>query len=357
MQSYEGLIKNFLASEFPYELKGKRSKEDMVDLLTQVFVSTKENRIGPAPSPEVQVTIREIIRSVIGHDEPIPVLSKWGALKRSKFSHVDVADVMALRQFDRLNEAVKRFHEPGIRLALTAEDVGGYAIYGEDAEDAITYYHNNLQGIMHGLGVEKFATLRRESALMTADGKCIAEFLKEVEKNSVVFALYLTQLKAFGVRDLDASAKLAEIGWTGEITQEHAQFYYDSYKRNYPGISEGEMVDKLAIYFAQALGKYKYGIRGDFKEWHGKFIYLSLIPPIPHAPESLRRNTLYWRSLPATFSHINLAPWRAKGYLQIDNSNNVTPKVTTGYAALALDLKRCATEIGGVEVETDYMLV
>ena len=90
------------------------------------------------------------------------------------------------------------------------------------------------------------------------------------------------------------------------------------------------------------------------------YIGISFVPPIPGAPVSLFSNTLYYRTVPMKDGRTHIAPWRAKGYLEIGDGDEVKVKVTSWRYEVVADLSPAKVELSDrgevITIDTDYLL-
>lgn len=148
--------------------------------------------------------------------------------------------------------------------------------------------------------------------------------------------------------------RLAVAGWKGYIPEEQREFYIQRYRRIYPGLSESEYLNKLAAYLGGAITRYELGGTAA-PAGVPSYITVSFVPPVPGAPDGLTSRRLYYRTLPAGAARTHIPAWRAKGYLRIHNDNTVTPKLAS-FGDVPEGLQRCSVILGGVRVETDYLV-
>jgi len=94
-------------------------------------------------------------------------------------------------------------------------------------------------------------------------------------------------------------------------------------------MSMEDYIIMAADYLGGAKARYDLNGRAEPHTPVGSFISISFIPPIPGSPVSMFNNVLYYRTVPANQGRTHIAPWRAKGYLEIDVDNSVKAKVTS----------------------------
>jgi hypothetical protein len=128
----------------------------------------------------------------------------------------------------------------------------------------------------------------------------------------------------------ESLSELKTINWRGNLPIEQVNYYIDRYKILYPNLATYEYIKLAADYLAGA--KVRYELDGRFEPVifsDREHISISFVPPVPGAPISLFGNTLYYRTVPENQSRTHIAPWRAKGFLEINQDNSVKIKITS----------------------------
>lgn len=353
---YGELICRFFQTEFP--TISEPSNANLLEIITSLFISTKENRYGPCPLPEQQVVIRKVIATAIERGDAIPVLIPWGGRKALLTSSIDVAEVSALRQVIKLDEAIKRHYSPGIGVNIRIEDTGAKWLYrgSEESDYSIDEYSTDLYDLVNVLRGNSLITPIRESNLMDYD-----TYHTISANRSHVINEYLTASDNSGrLGSGSAFEELQKVGWTGEIPFEQRNYYRNLYLNMDNTLSFANATKKLADYLGGAKARYELNGRAEPKSDYG-FIQLSFVPQIPGAPASIFNNMLYWRTVPTSNGVTHISPWRGKGYLKINNQNDIKMKVTSfGNKELIEDLvQEVVTLTNGdysVSVEADYLL-
>lgn len=151
--------------------------------------------------------------------------------------------------------------------------------------------------------------------------------------------------------------ELQQLGWKGSINPRTLSYYMDRFNKTYNGYSSQFKMEKIARYFSGSLARASLKLRGDNPEWDGMFAELSFAPNPPGVEYRFGRRIIY-RTLPKRFTSVNIPPWRAKGYLSINNEGEITPKLTSfNDDDLELTTKTVTLRNGDSEVEisTDYV--
>lgn len=317
---YHDIISRYFQSSFPAiaAIKGK----DMLDVITQILVGSKDLRYGSMPSPENLVTIRKTIMKSVEMGHPIPVLVPWGGRKMDKHLQMDVAEVFALKQLLRVDECIRKVYEPGLRIRVRIEDINAKWLYKE--ETGIEGYSDGLQRLINILkGDTKIIGVRESEMMDEGEYMKLAAEYAELLNSMITMQMDYPRLKA---EDIPAYQTLLSRGWKGTIPQEQRDYYIERYKRMYPGLESSEYIGRLAEYFAGSKARYDLNGRGEPKDIIGSFIQINFAHQVPGAPDGIFNNTLYYRTIPGNMSRTHIAPWRSKGYLQMIEEQ-VTPKL------------------------------
>lgn len=356
---YGELICQYFQTTFPKIVQ--QTKSSLLEIISLMLFGTKENRYGPIPSPENQVVVRNVIKTAIERNEPIPILVPWGSRKAVAAASIDIAEVSALNQLISLDNAIKEFYPSGLRINIRIEDIGGYWLFREEGtgsitnNDSVLSYSEDLTTLIHILRGDSLIDPVWESTLMNGP-----EYFRCVDNYSVLIDGYLRYSEDnqnLGIGP--AFESLNELGWKGEIPLEQRDYYYSTYEKLYPNANHIQNRKRLADYLGGAMVRYKLNGRGEPKTDYGH-IQLTFIQPIPGTPTSINSNILYWRSVPMSQSRTNISPWRAKGYLHI-SGNDVKTKITNwGNTELIDQLQSGSVSISddlrSVKVKVDYLI-
>lgn len=353
---YGSLVSNFFTSEFPQANIG--NSEATLEYLTQAFVATHQVRYGPAPSPESLVAIRSVLRSSIEKNHPIPILMPYGSRKSRLGERLDVAEVTSLRTLACLQNRVIQRYSPGIQINMRIEDTSGNYLFRDEGmisrDDTYTYVLS-LTKLISILGYRTFISPIPESSLY--DEKDLFDLS---DRLSLLLYNYIVDTDAVG---LDGYSKLGswkaleEQGWRGPILPEQREFYRGRYRVNYPGITQHDATMKLAQYLGSSRARRILNPSyGADPSWGDDYIKLTFANPVPGAPMGMVDKTLYYRILPTSYASTHIAPWRAKGYLRIQQ--DVTPKLASWnepkeYSPLQMEFSDTSES---VMVQSDYVL-
>ncbi|MDD5649112.1 MAG: hypothetical protein PHF86_01655 [Candidatus Nanoarchaeia archaeon] len=354
---YGSTICQWFHKEF-YKLAECCQKE-IVDIITTLIISTKDNRYGPIPNPESQVIIRDVIRKSIKLNIPIPFLTGWGGRKPFTVTGIDVAEVLAINQILTLNRCIKKYYEPGIKVNIRVEDTGANWLYRKDPTNkvAVKEYSNNFSKLIDILQDEPVITIKKESDMMEEQ----SYFNLSSQYSKYIFDVLTLQI-AYPDKNIEETPeyqKLNNIGWRGIIPKEQRDYYLNRYKHLCPNLNEEEYVNMLSDYFGGSKARYDLNGTGKPITEIGNHIHLTFVAPVPGVPESLFNNAVYWRTLPATQGRTHISPWRAKGYFKINGE--ITGKITSFRDPLIEQLTPSFTilqkEKESLKIQTDYLLV
>lgn len=320
---YGSAICKFFAMTFPKSIKA--TGKQLLDILTIIIVGDKDLRYGPSPAPEQLVVIRKTIMDAMDLNVPIPVLVPWGGRKMYKHLKLDVAEISAIRQLLRVDEAVRAFYPAGLDINIAIEDLGAELLYRET--EGIEEYSSSLQKMIEMLKGDTSMKGIRESELMDIDAYRSATGVFSKYLNEVLMQQMLTP--DVDVDILPAFQELTRLGWTGKIPAEQRNYYLDRYKVMEPGKTEAHYIQKLADYFAGSKARYALNGRGNPASKVDSYIKLSFVNPIPGAPASMFNNTLYYRTVDMKDGKTHIAPWRSKGFLEIQSDGRAKVKVTS----------------------------
>jgi hypothetical protein len=321
---YADPIRAFFVQQFPANFG---QVGEMLDAVTAAFVATGQVRQGPSPKPEGLVAIRKVISAAMEGKKPIPVLVPWGSKKPINGDSVDVAEIMALRQLEQLQERVQRFYKPGVIIDVAVEDVGGEYLWQDEGSATLISSRQYVEDLVQ-LGV----VLNIEGLHIIPESRIVEAKVFWAKAKEFFEPLY-TILGGMGALTMpDALHTLQGLGWKGDVPQVMVDFYMKQYEKIYPAYSAAFRVKKLAMYLAQSAARYAVGakVAFDWKDW----VQVNFTQEIPGMPAGLADRRLFYRTIPAGISRTHLPPWRAQGYLLVRNDNTVTPRLEGAYTTL-----------------------
>ena len=347
-EPYAEAIATFVKQEFPVFVSPQ--DQALLDLLTDAILATGKVRLGPKPSPESQVAIRQIITYWTARNEPIPFLVAWGSEKPDG-SGVDMAEVLAYKTLACLQHRVRLYYEPGVTINIRVEDASAPHLFFDRKEQARTdaaVYTSGFVNLAGVLGVADFINVRPESTMTTEEQfNAEADYILPAMANHVAFPENETY-----------RAALLPFGWKTPLSNATIGFYLDRYEKLYPDKSPEDQRYILARYFAGALARHSLKITGVNPDWQGKFLELAFTAPTPGigADRALRR--VYYRTVPSNITSNHLPAWRGKGYLRI---NGEVSAALASYNSLPVGLNpNVITLSNGVvsqNVQADYVVI
>lgn len=319
---YGEVICRYFAQSHPKSIQP--TTKQLLDILTIVLIGDKNVRYGPVPDPEQLVVVRKVIADAIAAGIPIPILVPWGGRKLDKALKLDIAELSALKQILDIDEMVRKYYPLGLQINVRIEDINAAWLYKD--EEGIAEYSKGMQqmikmfkgdALIQGLLESEIMNAGDYIAMATMYSKLLTDVILAQMENSDVDVL-----------QLPSYLTLVEKGWKGRIPAEQRNYYLDRYQVMDPGKTRLEYARKLADYFAGSKVRYDLNGRGDAKHWANQFIQINFATPVPGAPLSIFNNTLYYRTVPTKDGRTHIAPWRSKGYLEIQPDNSVKMKVT-----------------------------
>lgn len=329
--SSEPRVQEFFNNLFstPQSVFKPLQKEDLIECLVGIFVSTNIIRYGPAPNKESLETIAVAISNCVKKKIPIPILCPWGSKKPKNYESIDIAELMALHMLHMLHTQVKAYYEPGIMVNLRIDDVSGYHLFfdQEGSEASSVRYVNDLLLLIKILDYD-FINPITESIFV--DKHTFFEFAENVKISFLDYLSSTDQNEFQHIDSLDSWNRLKQLGWSGHIPFEMRNFFKQQYSVMYQGISETKKQELLSRYFAGTVARMHFKATAKDPSWKNNFLQLNFLPAAPGTPFNLISNRLSYRTVPENFGRTHIPPWRAKGFLEI-RSDTIKPKVTSWF--------------------------
>lgn len=297
------------------------------EAISAAVLGTKQLRYGPLPTPEVQTTIRAVLRDVAVVDFFVP----WGAVKQETTAKLDVLEFMALRQLACVRDALTRFGVAS-RFHFRLDDNSDRYLLGEDRVPQIAEYTLSFEKLVEA--VLPGAWVNRETKYATYE-----EFRSEAEKLTPAFYRV--------IKGLDDPSALAKVGWKGAIPQEQLDYYYAAYRVFYPGQDHAHIAAK---YFAGALTRHR--LKATTLP-PGPHVSVSFSKPVPGHP--LAGNRVFYRTLPERYTHHHKAPWGGRGFMAVTPDGLCGPRYVEAEAADRLT--EHVVRVGDAEVAAPYLEV
>ena len=357
---YADVISTFISANVP---NININKNDLVDIITDILVGCKDIRYGSYPNVERLFHVRRVISKAIDSGEPIEIVVPWGSIKSNMTGDIDVAELSAITQLRTVAEHITKYYKPGVIMRFRIEDLSGYYMFGDIKANAeIDRYCEslvNLIGIMTPLNGYDMAMFKPilETSMPRAN-----EFKELYESYVPLFYQYLFDTRKDEHLDTtyshyDSYKKLLDIRWKGYISHEHREHYFQLYKQYYND-DYYQAIARLSRYFAQALARVNLQMTGKSDSLKD-VIQINFTPPVKNAPENHFQTCLYFRT--SKDARTQLAPWRSKGYLLINNRKVVTKITTFGNTdvtstLIPSDILIKDTQFS-VNIKSDYLLI
>ena len=282
--------------------------------------TSRSSRNGPFPDINVVETVCKNIRKNIDNNEPVQVVSAWGAKKTflNSAQEVDLAEYYAMLQYSAIAEEIKEIYSPGVQYNIFLGDAYYDYIYGADKK------------------VSEYC-MRMDALAKIVNPKCLKIFfLSSVHKEKtdlflqcdINFALlkdYWEESENNNEREwaeLKYYKVLCEHGWMGAIPTSMRNHYLKRLDKIFPNFSQEEKILSILKFFAYGLMIAQNDIYGrkDQSRCSADFCLLR-IPP-PGMPKELHGNRLRKRIIPAKFTKKTAPPWTIAGGLAHDQSDN-----------------------------------
>lgn len=279
-------------------------------ILNTLVGTSRTTRLGPRPDRDTLSVLSDNIRYKVHKGEPLEITSAWGACKTSPgYSHgADIAEVLALQQYDAIGDAVRKTYPPGINFNIVLSDSYYEYLYG--ANGAVQEYSDEMAGL-----VEQYPQfhLGKTSELHTEIGD--TAFVR-CEDNLEKLRQYWHDTKGLDVghwQELESYKELLDIGWIGQISLATREFYMNRMGKLFPDESVEQHSERVLKFFAYGLLLKQYDVfkRGDAEGCTADFCLLR-VPP-PDMPKALHGNRLRVRCVPSWVSNSSAPPWTVEG--------------------------------------------
>lgn len=305
----------------PREIQEISPFKDILGQVVNEIIGTKRVRNGCRPTPEVEVSLRNVVRSAIEEGRPVPILVPFGSSKQGPHG-CDLAEAMALLQLKHLEQKVQHFYKPGIEIRIRLEDATDEVLFDTMWVSSKTGPYCSAFTTLSGI------ILPRAKVILESD--MVDYYNGDLERIQGIIHRALV--------DNDDSM-LEHIGWLNGFPTEQISYYRDVYKRYYPSLSEEAQLCLMARYFSCAVVRKMQDGTGATRE----SIILYFGNPVPGLEQM---NRVFYKT--NIDQHTHRAPWLGKGY--IDNNHGI-PYVS------GWDGDGEYYEPGHVVVSDDYMAV
>lgn len=325
--TYGDIVTRFFYEAVPTATVNQAIKFEAVS--AAVFGS-KQRRYGPMPPPEVQVAVRDIVRQAMEKDEPLKIFAPWASSKQADGAKLDVLEFVALKQLLCMKEELARF---GVKtqFSFRLEDHTDRWLFDRDRNQQIEEYWRTF---MYLAG----KVLPDSRVYLESDFVNWPDFADRVDRLTTAFYRVL--------KGIDGGAELEKHGWKGGIPATQRDYYLQTYKHLYPGQDHEKI---LARYFAAALTRNSMGATAAPNE---PFLFVTFAHPVPHDP--VRKNRLYFRTLPERFTHQHFPPWLTNGYLKVSADGNCAPRYVSADKVEGR-LTENTVDFEGIKIDAPYL--
>lgn len=324
---YGKIIEHKIAQTFPSNIP--QPQNSVFESVFSEIIGTSRVRFGPKPNIESSYYIYQVIVDAIKAGKPIPILFPWGSKKTMNGESIDSAEIGSIRTINCLQSRVKRQYGIGLDVVIRVEDTSGYFLFADEGKDAINSskkYVGDFTFIVNALKEHEIDVVL-ESSMPNA-----SEFDRLASKISIPAYEHLLGIDVNNNQLAKAALDtLHKLGWKGNIPGEQHEYYMSRYARVY-GSDREKQRRKFADYMGNSLAHYLLNMRGDKPEWNGKFIQINFANPVPGAPSEIISNRIHYRTIPSTQTEEHIPPWRARGFIEINNDNEAKYKLDSWFS-------------------------
>ena len=288
-------------------------------ILRTLIGTSRTTRLGPMPSAETNKEILNRIHEKVKQNSPLEVTSAWGAIKTipSKDKGVDLAELLTLKQFHAISNAIKKIYPPGIRFNIFLGDSYYSYLYGFDSQ-----INNYYEGMKLLTKEYKEVNLIRLSELCKD-----LDFIKQqCQNNYELLRKYWFETSKISPELYDKTSSfrdLQEAGWIGTITPVMREFYLKRMTKLYPNESVEFRIDKIIHFFAYGLMISQNDLMGRKKAETSTVDACLLRVPPPDLPRKLYSNRLRLRIVPESIAQSSAPPWTVAGTIDINDNEEL----------------------------------
>jgi len=322
------------------QTSNQRNNETTSGKVADVMLGSKSIRHGNAPTDEQRKYMERLIERWISKNEPIDVISPWGALKGYGLdddrSSVDVMDIMALRRFVDLDVKVRAVYNPGLNVRIMRENVGERRL----TEGIVAGFHRKMDTYSRGLdnlcsvlGINDHIAFVDETTLLQEKGMTAEDFLEKSANNSNVLFNYWIASSKVDVSEWDGLPEfksLQKLGWKGHITPVDRQYFGERVETEHPGATDEEKAHFSCAYLGTAIARYQLQLfQGIAKDSDGTIppIKASFVPYPKGAPEERKRGRVEYKVKDNKKSNTTVPPWAGFGFIITDGGDTYQPKI------------------------------
>ena len=314
---YCGLIEKFITTNKP---DFSTKFEDKVEAILNLFITSRNIRLGPAPDITQKFHMMEVIRKTMEDGKPLKVITGCGPKKTKSGESIDLAEYSMLNVLADLHSEISQFYAPGILVIIRLEDNTGHILEPDHIDDMVRYI-DDFKKLVNVLGYNNFIKPIAESELCP-----VKDFKFETNRLIPHFEKYIYNSLSFHEDSWDTLPeyhKLEELGWSGIINKEQRESYIIKYEKLYPELGLKEYINLMIKYFAYSLARKRLKVTGkDLITLDGKNgnMEIFFMPPVPGYTYKTR---LYYRGIEMKQTKKALPFWRAKAFLKISEDNQI----------------------------------
>lgn len=304
--------------------------------LLKILVGTQRTtRLGAYPSKSTLQEIAHRINFCISTNRPLNVSCAWGAIKtvRTPNRTVDLAEMLALKQYQSIGEKVKAIYKPGLIFNIYLGDSYYEYLYGEDSR--IDDYCSGMENLARGIPSIQIIRLKDKcKGITNAEQECAVNYslLKEYwdETNGIPVEQFSS---------MPSSSRLHNHGWVGDISPAMREFYLKRMALLYPEEGYDYWADKVVRFFSYGLFISQHDLMGR-KSYETSTVDSCLlrVPP-PDLPRALYSNRIRMRIAPERLLKHSAPPWTVAGCVSIQPGGEMHTCILSPseYSSLATD--------------------
>lgn len=344
MKKDENAVKEYLEN-LSFATKSQEYKSASLEYRVFQYLvgTTRSSRLGPFPSDETVKVICKNIKEKIQKNQPIQIVSAWGAKKTFPKSEqqVDIAEYFALLQYATIAQEVQKIYSPGVQYNIFIGDAYYKYLYGDDSD--VSYYRSRMNSLAAIFDAKLFKIFSLEKIHQQNDG-----LLTQCNLNYRLIDEYWKDSASISEKDwteLKSYAILCQNGWIGTIPSIMREHYMKRLDALFPEFTYEKKISSIVKFFAYGMMISQNDLFGrkDQNLCTADFCLLR-IPP-PGIPKSLHGNRLKKRIIPAKLTKKTAPPWTIKGGLIYDNTLSSYKPVLISYGDKIKTLEKIVMKV------------
>ena len=355
-QAYIGMLLN--SYEQPPSLlpAGPYPTADSVYSLLEV---PGKYKLGTHPTGPPRKNNIAIAQSAIDQGVPIPILIVVGTSKNKtgtapEENHVDLNELLMLKQIQRISEKVSTKYSPGIQTTLYIEDLTNQWLYSHAASQMGVALNNesyirSLKKLISDAKSFITTPIRpiTESELLAQAGINKTDFFPLCESLEQKFKRYFIesfplieksqlnksqdgwdQFISSTLSHTQSYKDLVEVGWQSGVDPSMYKYYFDRFSNSNKNIENPQ--EYIAAYFASIHAKRILGLMRQASQKSIKLAFVNNPPGTPPHLNSAIKLTAY-PTRGAGSSSITSPPWGGEATIGVSKSNRQVSYSPSGF--------------------------